>query len=588
MLRLAAPRITSRGGAYPTVRSGARWLATAPAADTAAHPSQVKAPSDAFQRLGLSPNLSTHLVAALPHITAPTRTQEALIPAVLSPTDVVLRAHTGSGKSFALLLALLSKPRLLFRHAGGAPQAGVSAWIVVPSNELAEQYMAWARAMLPRELTDTLSAVIQCVVRGGDADLQLARLRDSPPHIVVGTPTRLLEVLGAPHGETLLGLSTLRTLALDEADALLQRPGRFPSEKQVWRHLAHRAPGLELLNYVMQRRATYSGGERQRTVGLERSDARRPPEPVRRTQYRGAERTHGLAAPRARTPGTVPLQLICTSATANSVLRHFLGARTGWLRTNLRETKDSAVYLDQTGMNSGAPASAALPREIEHTCLVVDAPSDSGVAAPGALQLPALRNATTVHRGAGPDALRPDRAAVVPSDAPAEHAIDPLLLEALAFAFAADGVARGLAFIPSRWSLRKTQAALEALGVPVEPIVPGERVTERTEPVLYLLQSSSARGLDVPHLSHVFLVGLPAVGDAVHYTHVAGRVARIGSGADSAERAPGKVVTLLRGHNRPGVDTVSSAEHRIATLYRRLGVVPRAFDLSLVDARHES
>ncbi|KAI3620070.1 hypothetical protein CBS9595_002037 [Malassezia furfur] len=588
MLRLAAARVAPRTCAYPTVGCGARWLTTAPPTDAAAHPPLAPAPSEAFQRLGLSPNLSTHLVTALPHITAPTRTQEALIPAVLSPTDVVLRAHTGSGKSFALLLALLSKPRLLFRHAGGAPQAGVSAWIVVPSNELAEQYMAWARAMLPRELSDTLTAVIQCVVRGGETDLQLARLRDAPPHIVIGTPTRLLEILGTPHGETLLGLSTLRTLALDEADALLQLPGRFPSEKQVWRHLAHRAPGLELLNYVMQRRATYSGGERQPTVGLERSDARRPPEPVRRTQYRGAERSHGLATPRARTPGTVPLQLICTSATANSVLRHFLGARTGWLRTNLRETKDTAVYLDQTGMNSGAPASAALPREIEHTCLVVDAPVDNGEAASGALQLPALRNATAVHRGAGPDALRPDRAVVAASDAPAEHAIDPLLLEALAFAFAADGVARGLALIPPRWSLRKTQAALEALGVPVQPIVPGERATERTEPVLYLLQSSSARGLDVPHLSHVFLVGLPAVGDAVHYTHVAGRVARIGSGADSAERAPGKVVTLLRGHNQPGTEAVSSAEHRLATLYRRLGVVPRAFDLSLLDARHES
>ncbi|WFD02197.1 hypothetical protein MOBT1_000878 [Malassezia obtusa] len=532
-------------------------------------------------KLGLSPNLSTQLAKTLPHVTEPTPTQEALIPAALSPADVILRAHTGSGKSFALLLALLSKPRLLFRHGGGAPQAGISAWIVVPSNELAEQYMAWARALIPPQLADTMHAVIQCVVRGEDAAQQMTRLRETPPHILVGTPTRLLEVLAQPHGETLLGLSTLRTLALDEADALLQLPGRFPSEKQVWRHLAHRAPGLELLNYAMQRRATHSGGERRLTVGLERGNARRPPEPVRRTQYRGAERTQDLATPRACEPGTVPLQLICTSATANSVLRHFLGARTGWLRTNLRETRDTAVYLDQTGMSAGASASAALPREIAHACLVVDTPRDTGEV-PGELHLPPIRNLAHVGKHAAPDALRPDRAPVVPSDAPAEHEVDPALLETLAFAFAAEGVARGLALVPSRWSLRKTQAALEALGVPVQPLLPGERVVAHEEPVLYVLQTSSARGLDLPGLSHVFLLGLSAVGDAVHYTHVAGRVSRIGP--SGAVRPPGTVVTLLRGHNRPDSAAVSSAEQRMAALYHRLGLSPRTFDLSLLDA----
>lgn len=507
---------------------------------------------------------------------------------MLAPSDVILRAHTGSGKSFALLLALLSKPRLLFRHAGSAPHAGISAWVVVPSNELAEQYIQWARALIPSQLAESMYAVIQRVVRGEDVDQQATRLRETPPHIVVGTPTRLLELLHRPHGATLLGLDTLRTLALDEADALLQLPGRFPSEKQVWRHLAHWAPGLELLNYVMQCRATYSGGERRLTTGLERNNARRPPEPVRRTQYRGAERIRDLAPARTREPGTVPLQLVCTSATANSVLRHFLGARTGWLRTNLRETRDTAVYLDQTGMSAGASASAALPREIGHACLVVDTPESTESAGNAdraeddALHLPPIRNLAPMGKGAAPHALRLDRAPVVRSDAPEEHTVDPVLLEALAFAFAADGVQRGLALLPARWSLRKAQAALEALGVPVQPLLPSECVAPDSKAVLYLLQSSSARGLDIPALSHVFLVGIPAVGDAVHYTHMAGRVSRIGH--DGTVRPPGKVVTLLRGHAQKDTAVVTNAEQRMATLYRRLGVTPRPFDLSLLDA----
>lgn len=521
----------------------------------------------------------------MPHVAEPTPAQAALIPAVLSPSDVILRAHTGSGKSLALLLALLAKPRLLFRHAGKAPAAGISAWIVVPSNELAEQYMAWARALVPTQLATSMDAVIQCVVRGQDAAMQSSKLRESPPHVVVGTPTRFMELLSAPEGRSLLGLETIRTVALDEADALLQLPGRFPSAKQVWRHQTHSTPGLQLLNQVMLRRATYSGGERLLTAGLERTGPRRgpekrPPEHVRRAQYRGAERAQDLAPALPREPGTVPLQLVCTSATANSVLRHFLGARTGWLRTNTRETRDTACYLDQTGLTDGASVSAALPREISHTCLVVDTPGDAPYADAG-LQLPPIRNLARSASDAVPREMRTERAPVAPSDGPEEHVLDAALLEALAFAFAADGVQSGLALVPPRWSMRKTQAALEALGVPVQVVSPEHRAAPRDSPVLYLLQSSSARGLDVPGLTHVFLVGMPAVGDAVQYTHLAGRVARIGR---DGRRAPGKVVTLLRGHKGQARDTISSNEEKMSSLYKRLGLVPGPFDLSLLDA----
>ncbi|WFC99882.1 hypothetical protein MYAM1_002628 [Malassezia yamatoensis] len=534
------------------------------------------------------PTNAFQLSQALPHVTQPTTTQQTLIPAVLSPTDVILRAHTGSGKSFALLLALLSKPRLLFRHEGQAPRAGISAWIVVPSNELADQYMSWARNLIPPQIATTLDAVIQSAVRGEDLDTQIAKLQATPPHIVVGTPTRLLELLDKPHGESFLGVNTLRTLAMDETDALLQLPGRFPSEKQIWRHLTHRAPGLDLLDRVMRRRATHSGGEPSITIGLERSDPRRPKEPIRRTQYRGAEREKKLAKPRPRVPGTVPLQLVCTSATANSVLRHFLGARTGWLRTNIKETKTTATYLDQTGLSQGASASAALPQEISHACLVVDTPAESAPSSPGTLQLPPIRDYVAWNRNFAtqkdqePSHADADRPSVVRSDKLEDHTMDPLLLEALAFAFAADGVAHGLALIPARWSLRKTQAALEALGVPVEPVGRDQQITERPSPVLYLLQSTSARGLDLPLLTHVFLVGMQSVGDAVHYTHVAGRVSRIGSQLGSVQRPPGKVVTIVRGHQSSDPSAVSSAEQRIGTLYRRLGVKPSEFDLSLL------
>lgn len=538
---------------------------------------------------------------AIPHIAAPTPAQAALIPAMLAENDVVLRAHTGSGKSFAVLLALLAKPRLLFRTGGSAPVAGTSALVLVPSNELALQYMGWVRAMLPSALQASVDVVAQCVVRGEDTVAgNSARLRAQSPHILIGTPTRVQELLAAPAGADLLGIATLRTLVLDEADALLQLPGRFPSERQRWKHLAHRSAGLDVLNSIMTTRATFSGGARIPSAGMEhgsRAD-RRPPEPVRRTQHRGAEKTE-LAPAQPRLPGVVPLQLVCTSATANSVLRHFLGARTGWLRTNTRETRDTARWIDLTGQSGGlsnveVPLSGALPEGMSHACIVVDEGEESSsseaqapsAGAPGAVEaeahaplvLPPLRNLDMRVERAGPPALT-RRAHVVPAAEPGAHVVDMLLLEALAFAFAADGVACGLALVPPQWSIRRAHDALMALGVPVRTVAPGEPLAPRDEIVLYLLQSTSARGLDVPGLTHVFLVGLAAVGDAVHYTHAAGRVARIGT-AGSA-RLPGRVVTLLRGvpPNAPGC--ISAAEQKMARIYQRLQVVPRPFDLSL-------
>ncbi|WFD24021.1 hypothetical protein MEQU1_002718 [Malassezia equina] len=483
---------------------------------------------------------------------------------MLAPNDVILRAHTGSGKSFAVLLALLARPRLLFKSSAEVPSAGISALVLVPSNELALQYLRWARELMPPELHRHMDAVLQCVVRGSaeSPEEQCERLRRHPPHVLVGTPTRVQEMLRLPHGAPLLGLATLRTLVLDEADALLQLPGRFPSEKQRWKHAVHRTPGLDVLNTLMQMRATFSGGERIMSAGLERGQhtkgtERRPPEHIRRTQYRGAEKSE-LAPPLKRVPGAVPLQLVCTSATANSVLRHFFGARTGWLRTNTRETRDLARWIDLTGLSGqlsavDAPLSGVVPREIDHACVVVQETHDGPLS---------LRNLDVRRQRAASESVRTSTPV-----APAlpRHAVDPLLLEALAYVYASQGVRRAIALVPPQWSVRRVADELASLKVPVHVVQPDDAARNADECV-YVLQSVSARGLDVPGLSHVFLVGIDAVQDAVHYTHAAGRVSRI-TGASAGARPPGDVITLLR--SEPGV------EAKMARLYERLRVTPR-------------
>lgn len=644
-----------------------------------------------FQRLGLNDNISRQITVTHPNIRQPTPAQSALIPAILSPTDVIMRAHTGTGKSFGILLALLSKPRIVFRDqtapdAEGSsvskskrnkPQTGIASIILVPSNELAFQYLRWARSLFPASSLPSLDPVMQCLVRGGlpgaetlTPEQELTRLKATPPHILIGTPGRIKDIIDTPAGSSLLGLDTLRTLVLDEADAVLQLPGRFPSHKQRWKHEVHKAPGLLVLNATMKRRATYSGGEKHLSAGLEnrpgkRRDEKRPPEHVRRNTYKAAERSSanqtdpntGLALPKARGAGVHPLQLVATSATANSVMRHFFGARTGWLRTGAKESgltfaPQVGRWIDLTGLSGKSMVDqgirglfganersrtdsliqtsldqtpSTMPASIIHTCVVVDeAPLSKQLAA-----VPLRNFEPKLARKKGDSAfvaptasaqpaesfdkalVGDDFMVVKPDEEPQEHEMDQTLIEALAFCFASDGVDRGLALIPARWSLLRTRAALEALGVTVRlasdvssvPIVSkaeSETVTGSASegPELFLLQTTSSRGLDIPGLSHVFLIGYASVIDAVQYVHSAGRVARIGGVPDAP--ATGKVVTLLRGlpHDTPlptilqqdqtqqdsdkPKKAISTSEAKMANVYRRLGVVPKKFDLGLL------
>lgn len=632
-----------------------------------------------FQRLGLNANISRQLTLTNPHIAQPTPAQSALIPAILSPTDVILRAHTGTGKSYGILLALLSKPRIVFREQAtkdvdfssissskrNKAQTGIASIILVPSNELALQYLRWARSLLPSSSLPTLDPVIQCLVRGGlpgqdslTAEQELQRLKETPPHILVGTPGRIKDILDTSAGSSLLGLDTLKTLVLDEADAVLQLPGRFPSQKQRWKHEVHKAPGLQILNAIMKRRATYSGGEKHLSSGLEnrpgkRRDEARPPENVRRNAYKSAERlgasntdtTTGLALPKARGPGVQPLQLVATSATANSVMRHFFGARTGWLRTGAKESgltfaPQVGRWIDLTGLSGKSmvdqgirglfglkersrtdsliqtsleQTSSTMPASIVHTCVVVDeAPLSKQLAAIPLRNFEpklARKRDGSVESAEG-KLMEAGHLVVKPDNEPQEHEMDQTLMEALAFCFASEGVDRGLALIPARWSLLKTRAALEALGVTIRlasdlsssPTTTGRDSEafrgKSSGPELFLLQTTSSRGLDIPGLSHVFLVGYASVIDAVQYVHSAGRVGRVGG--DPNAPTIGKVVTLLRGlpHDTPlpvelkdaerEVDTgkpkrpISTSEAKMANVYRRLGVVPKKFDLGLL------
>jgi ATP-independent RNA helicase DbpA len=130
--------------------------------------------------------------------------QALSLPPMLEGRDVIGQARTGSGKTAAYGLALLSRIDTRLTKT--------QALVLCPTRELADQI-----AKELRRLARCLPNVKVTILSGGISKRpQLASL-EHDPHVVVGMAGRVLEHLAA---ET-LHLADLRVLVLDEADRML-------------------------------------------------------------------------------------------------------------------------------------------------------------------------------------------------------------------------------------------------------------------------------------------------------------------------------------------------------------------------------
>src|SRR3954452_13375873 len=159
-------------------------------------------PTATFADLGIDPRV----LKALSDVgyEYPSPIQEATIPALLDGRHVVGLAQTGTGKTAAFALPILSRLDL--------KQKSPQALILAPTRELAlqvcEAFEKYAAHM---------KGVHVLPVYGGQAyGVQLSALRRGV-HIVVGTPGRIMDHLA----KGTLDLTELRFLVLDEADEML-------------------------------------------------------------------------------------------------------------------------------------------------------------------------------------------------------------------------------------------------------------------------------------------------------------------------------------------------------------------------------
>ena len=193
------------------------------------------APSTAFSELGLSDAVLTAVTAVGYESASPI--QAATIPAMLAGGDILGQAQTGTGKTAAFALPILS--RIDIRQK--APQA----LVLVPTRELAiqvaEAFQKYASAMPGFHVLP---------IYGGQSYVpQLTALKRGT-HVIVGTPGRVMDHLE----RRTLTLEGIRTIVLDEADEMLAMGfadamesilGQAPTERQVALFSATMAPTIK-------------------------------------------------------------------------------------------------------------------------------------------------------------------------------------------------------------------------------------------------------------------------------------------------------------------------------------------------------
>ncbi|MDQ0271494.1 DEAD/DEAH box helicase [Cytobacillus purgationiresistens] len=133
----------------------------------------------------------------------PTAIQAQAIPAILDGEDVIAESPTGTGKTLAYLLPVLEKI--------DADKKAVQTVVLASSQELVmqilEEVQKWGAGSGIRAAS---------FIGGANVKRQLEKLKKHP-HIAIGTPGRMLELIK----QKKLKMHEVKTVVLDEGDQLL-------------------------------------------------------------------------------------------------------------------------------------------------------------------------------------------------------------------------------------------------------------------------------------------------------------------------------------------------------------------------------
>jgi ATP-dependent RNA helicase RhlB len=148
--------------------------------------------------------------------------QAELLPSTLSGKDASGRAQTGTGKTAAFLITVIT--RLLTKPLQGKRESGTPrVLILAPTRELVLQISEEARQLSKHCKLRTIS-----VFGGMDYEKQRRQLANGPVDLLVATPGRLLDFKGRRN----INLRKTEVLIIDEADRMLDM-GFIPDVRRI-------------------------------------------------------------------------------------------------------------------------------------------------------------------------------------------------------------------------------------------------------------------------------------------------------------------------------------------------------------------
>ena len=154
--------------------------------------------------------------------TSCTPIQTEILPSTLAGRDAFGRAQTGTGKTAAFLISIIT--HLLSRPIKGERNPGTPrVLILAPTRELVMQVTDEAR-----QLASHCDLNIIPIFGGMDFKAQQNQLKSRPVDIIVGTPGRLLDF----SRRRVLRLKNVEILVIDEADRMLDM-GFIPDVRKI-------------------------------------------------------------------------------------------------------------------------------------------------------------------------------------------------------------------------------------------------------------------------------------------------------------------------------------------------------------------
>ncbi|CAE6452853.1 unnamed protein product [Rhizoctonia solani] len=490
--------------------------------------------------------------AVFPYVEKPTSIQARLIPAIMKGEDVILMDETGSGKTFGSVLALL--PEI------SQPHDGITTLYVVPHRDLAYQIESWCQKLISTQPSSSIdpSTVARVIARPNTTYETFSQIRKNPPRILISTPGALIDAM--QKGDLRLE-STLRRIVVDEVDAVMKIPLRYHNVQLRNYHIPEVAQVIDKLLRIMW------------------EDRRSKP------------------------------QMVMMSATLKTHVRSWLFQKEGWMAERVVRLHGIQEKLDSGEFEPSERT------QVTHSAIVVEA--DGRLRN---LDDQRLDDAESEKKARG--ILSEDPGAVLellnqeseggsnlvgnPRDQTATPlrkglTLPPSVLEAVAASVALDVSHRALLVIPTGVSIGPVLDTLRAFGVeartlnleeeiehvstrpederkgPTDSTTPNKSRAvslddrshiEQNEgeeyvpnPTLLAATTTAVRGIDIPTLSHVYIVGGLESEEA--YRHVAGRAGRFGM--------LGKVISFVGGEGAENL-LGGTGERRIRRTFERMGV----------------